>query len=78
KTARPNKKLDVKNIRLYKILVKKSHFFKLDLLKDLALKYLVFYTSKLRKAASDPLLRQVNKPPPPIVVLSNRDEEYYV
>ena len=53
----------------YKILKKIGNLYKVKLL-DLVKVHPVFSLDKLQKAATDPLLRQVNPPPLPIQVNS--------
>ena len=51
--------------RLYKILEKVKHLYKLDLLETIKV-HLVFLLDRLQKVSEDPLLGQRNDPPLPI------------
>jgi len=73
-TARPLKKLDHKMISLFKIFRETNGSYELDLPDSIKQKCLVFHSSLLQRAATDPLSGQEEQPAPPITV---RDEEHF-
>ena len=73
-TARPSKKLDHKMISLFKIFRETNESYELDLPDSIKQKCLVFYSSLLQRAATDPLSGQEEQPAPPITV---QDEEHF-
>jgi len=62
-------------VGLYKILSKEGNLYKIKLL-DLIKVYFIFSLNKLQKAATDPLLGQINPPPLPIQV--NSEDEWEI
>jgi hypothetical protein len=69
-TARPSLKLNNNNSGPFKITAKQGHSFRLRLPASMKIN-LVMSPDKLRKAAEDPLLGQVNKPEDPVEIAGN-------
>ena len=67
-TARLSKKLDHKMIDPFKILRETNRSYELDLPDSIKQKYLVFYSSLLQRAATDPLSGQEEQPALPTTV----------
>ena len=75
KTERPSRKLDYQMAEPYKILKKIGNLYKVKLPNSVKV-HPVFSPNKLRKAAIDPLLRQVN--PPPLLIQVNGEDEWEI
>ena len=75
RTERPSKKLNDKNIGLFKIKKLMGSLYQLELLYIMKI-HDIFHFNLLQKAANNPLPGQQNSPLPPIVV--NNKEEWKV
>ncbi len=71
-TDRPSKKIDHKMLGPFEVIGNKGVSMELQFPQSMKI-HNVFHPNLLRKASTDPLTNQVNKPPPPIII--NNEEE---